>query len=93
MFYLRNDELRYNNIIDSRSYSHSTKLHVHGRRKGGAGGGLSLPEGPSWILKYLAKKVVFLVLSGKPPSWKKIWNNPLVAPPGTNCSAAHVHVA
>jgi len=40
----------------------------------------------SWILKYLAKKVVFLVLSGKNKYryfWsplEKFWKNPLVPP-------------
>jgi len=47
-------------------------------------------------LKIEAKKVVFVVSSGKkqispllaPP--RKIWKNPLVPPPGKNLSDAHV---
>jgi len=44
----------------------------HGRRKGAGGSGAL----PTWILKISAKKVVFLVSSGK----KQIW--PLLAPLG-----------
>jgi len=50
---------------------------VHGRWKGGQGALLS-----PWILKILAKKVVFLVFSGKKqillllaPLLEKIWKN------------------
>jgi len=50
----------------------------HGRQKG-AGGTLS----PIEFWKYLAKKVVFLVLSGK----KQI--SPLLHPPGKHSSDAH----
>jgi len=41
---------------------------------------------PPWILKLLAKMVVFSILRGKKqisplfPPWKKIWENPLLAP-------------
>ena len=51
---------------------------------------------PFWILKFSAKKVVFLVLSGKKQfslllaPLEKFWKNPLVAPLGKNPSDAHV---
>jgi len=62
----------------------------HGRWKGGQGEPL-----PPWILKFLAKMVAFLVLSGKkfhhfrPPPWKNLEKSPS-APPGKNPSDAHV---
>jgi len=51
---------------------------------------------PAWILKCLAKKVVFLVLSGEKQislllaSLEEFWKNPLVPPSGKNPSDAHV---
>jgi len=54
---------------------------------------LALP----WILKILAKKIVFLVLSGKKQilpllaTLEKFWKNPLV-PPLKNPSDGHIHV-
>jgi len=50
----------------------------HGRRKGGAGGPC-----PSWILKLLAKMVVFSILRGK-NKFHHFW-----PPPGKNLSDAH----
>jgi len=49
------------------------------------------------ILKILAKKIVFLVSSGKNQilprlaPLRKIFENPLVPPPGKNPSDAHAH--
>ena len=59
----------------------------HGRRKGGRGA-----SAPHWILKFSAKKVVFLVLRGKnqiSPLLRPSWKNPLVPPLGKNPSDAH----
>jgi len=53
--------------------------------------------GPLWILKILAKMIVFLVSSGKKLNLplltllEKFWKNPLV-PPLKNPSDGHVHV-
>lgn len=53
----------------------------HGRRKGRQG-----VQGPPWILKTLAKMVVFLVLSGKKrfnhfcPSWEILGKIPWCPP-------------
>jgi len=60
---------------------------------GGEGqGGLSA----LWILKLLAKKVVFSISMGKnqtspllPPPWYKFWENSLLSLPGKNPSDAH----
>ena len=57
------------------------KTCIHRRWNGGQWG-----HWPPWNLKFLAKKVVFLVLSGKKnftpfgPPLKKILKNPLVPP-------------
>jgi len=59
----------------------------------GVGGG---SKAPPWILEFLAKKVVFLILSGKKNftafgyPLEKNWKNPLVVPLGKNPSDAHV---
>jgi len=52
---------------------------------------------PPWILKLLAKKVVFPISRGKKqispllrPPWKKFWENPQLSPPGKNPSDTHV---
>ena len=49
-----------------------------------------------WILKLLAKKVLFSISRGKNQispflalPWKKVWEYPLLAPPGKNPSDAH----
>jgi len=67
-----------------RSYSSNYSPHVHGRRRGGQGRGK-----PPWILKILAKKVVFPISRGEKqispllaPSWNKFWENPLLPFPG-----------
>jgi len=55
---------------------------THGRRKGRAGGALT-----PWILKLLAKNVIFSISRGKkqilrllPAPWKNLWENPQLAP-------------
>jgi len=56
-------------------------MNISGAGVGGRAGGIA----SLWILKFLAKKVVFLVFSGKKlisiPRLDKFWKNPLVLPP------------
>jgi len=82
----------------------STEIHKkhlgHGRRKGGEGRALGPLNFEIWYfpIKFVAKKVVFLVSSGQneilpllPPLQKSFWplqENPLLAP-GKNPSDAH----
>jgi len=69
---------------------HSTLIHGQHPYPRGAGG-LYLP----WILKFLAKKVVFFVFSGKNQispllaPLEKFRKNPVVAATGKNPSDAH----
>ena len=68
--------------------SSAARMRTHGRRKGGQGG-----QGPPWILKFSAKKVVFLVSSGKnqiSPLLTPLEKSPSALPPEKNPSDAHV---
>ena len=61
---------------------------------------MGVSEGGSrdpWILKIPAKKILFLISSGKkqispllPPPFEKFWKNALIPPPEKNPSDDHV---